>query len=334
MILFLSGLYSMAQHKGQSKDPGHHKATVTKASTHIGGRQNRYHYSLILGLGSASYYGQINSNRLAFQSLNYKISLALVYRFNNFASAGISITHFRISASDAVSGSIESGRKQRNLSFATPAFELGFVGSIDLLAQNWGKAIDYPELRGVFPYAIGGAGFLYFEPTAELQGQSYNLRTTITTMEKELGNGYGPLTFYFTGGLGARVKALRFFCFGIDLTYTYTLSDNLDDLAYNTHYPTKNKDSTFMFTTDGKLADRGWEVTEVQVGRAPAGDPNNLETGKRTFSRSRILDGYFMITLKSEYAFQAFNNFLNKKNRSHFGKSSGTPGKIKIKKRR
>ncbi|MDX2197174.1 MAG: DUF6089 family protein [Cytophagales bacterium] len=314
LICVYANLY--AQRKSQAKDQGHHKATTSKSSTHSSSFDRKIHYpwSVFAGIGSCSYYGQLNSTKHTFKSLYYQLNIGLSYRFNQFLATQASIRYARIGSSDSQTGDVASGRIWRNLSFTTDIYEIAIYGMIDLFNFNWYRQADFYHAKGVYPYAIIGAGLLYFEPSAELDGKSYNLRSRITSREKEEGKFYSPISLFYDFGLGAKVKLMHFFTFGAEVTYTYTLTDYLDDLGYDMRYPLANKDPSFAGSIDGRLADRSAELLNENgqpIGRAEG-------NAKRTFTARRLSDGYFIFNLKVEYAFQSFSNFFNKRTTTHF----------------
>lgn len=281
VIISFLNINIFAQIQTQTKGDGGKVAVANKVM---------YPLSVFVGLGTTSYYGQLASTQHSFKTINYQFNLGAKYRISPRFCVGGLLRHAALSGSDA-SADIKQpeggGRFERNLSFRTPIYNLEAFGTFDILPYtkhnnegNMEKGIGL----GVSPYLLAGFGVMYFNPTAELNGEKYALRNINTSLEKQLNGAYSPLTFLVMYGAGARVSMTRMLDLGVDLTFTNTFTDNLDDVASQTHYP----DKALLSPTDAQLADR-------------YASADRTTNDFRANNKGKILDSYFMINVKLEY---------------------------------
>lgn len=287
-----------------------HKAPLHHDSHIRSSHSIKFPWGIFFGVGSNSYYGDLSGFRHSFKAINYQFTAGVSYRFNKRFATQVSYRILRLRASDEES-SIESiGRKKRNLSFASMVHEFGICGTFDLFNFDFRRTPDYSHATGFFPYLLAGVGVINYNPTAEFEGQNYDLRSLKTSREKQQGLTYSSWAGYYTYGVGGKIKVSSFICFGMELTYTNTLTDYLDDVGSGTHYPTNNNDPNFVNTIEGHLADRSLE--------SPLNTSRREDGGLRSFDiKGGRNDGYFAITLKIDYAFNSWGNIFNEK-ASHF----------------
>lgn len=276
-----------------------------------------YPMSIFVGLGTTSYYGQLASTQHSFKTINYQLNLGAKYRISPRFCLGGLLRHAALAGSDASSDVKQpegNGRFERNLSFRTPIYNLEVFSTLDILpfTKHYGEGtLEKGDNIGVSPYLLAGIGVMYFNPTAELNGQTYSLRNINTSLEKQLNGTYSPFTFLLTYGAGMRVSLTQMLDLGIDVTFTNTFTDNLDDVSSKSHYPDKSK----LSSTDAQLADR-----YATADRTTA-DLRANNTGK-------ILDSYFMLNLKLEYTLDFVGTKKGKKivpaGHHNFEKNKGT----------
>lgn len=288
----------------------HHKAPLHHDSHNKSVNSIKFPWGIFVGMGSNSYYGDLSGFRHSFKAINYQFTFGVSYRFNKRITAQASYRILRLAASDEES-SIESfGRKKRHLSFRSMVHEFGITGTFDIFNFDFKHTPDYSHATGFYPYLLAGVGLIHYNPTTEYNGQVYELRPLITSREKAEGLKYGSWAAYTTYGVGGKLKVSSFICFGMELTYTNTFTDNLDDLISGSHYTLSNNDPNYINTIDGQLADRSLE-TDLNTSRREAGGLRSFDiNGGRN-------DGYFAVTLRLEYAFNSWSNFFNDK-ASHF----------------
>lgn len=282
---------------GQVKQNVSKKITTGVASKVVKDRKP-HPISLHFGLGSCSYYGQMSGSKYIFKAINFQVNAGAKYRLNSRFCVGGNLRYASLSASDKNTDSPlsdgGSGRYERNLSFKTNMIGLEAFGTFDIIAftRNHiveGEIVGGGGIFGVSPYLIGGIGLMYYNPTAEVGGKTYSLRDVKTSLEKQNGFTYGSFTPTFTYGIGARVQLTRLLDLGIEGTFTNTLTDYLDDLGSQTHYPDRTKPGITQL--DLALADRYPEQ----------GLKERSSTDLRANTNGKILDSYFMLNFKIEY---------------------------------
>ncbi|TAF78016.1 MAG: hypothetical protein EAZ53_00635 [Bacteroidetes bacterium] len=280
-LFFLGHFISFSQKQTETKGNGGEVALTNKVI---------YPLSVFVGIGTTSYYGQLASTQHSFKTLNYQINLGIKYRISPRFCVGGLFRHAALAGSDAKSDVKQpegGGRFERNLSFRTPIYNLEVFGTFDILPfmKYYGDgSLEKGVNLGVAPYLIAGIGVMYFNPTAELNGERYSLRKIYTSLEKQQNGFYSPITFLVTYGAGMRVSLTRMLDLGVDLTFTNTFTDNLDDLASQSHYPDKSQ----IPVIDAQLADR-YALAD------------RTTTDLRSNSKGKILDSYFMLNIKLEY---------------------------------
>lgn len=280
-LLFLGYFLSFSQKQTETKGSGGEVVLTNKVI---------YPISAFVGIGTTSYYGQLASTQHSFKTLNYQINLGIKYRISPRFSIGGLIRHAVLAGSDAKSDLKQpegGGRFERNLSFRTPIYNLEVFGTFDILPfmKYYGNgSLEKGANLGVAPYLIAGIGVMYFNPTAELNGETYSLRKLYTSLEKQNDGFYSPITLLVSYGAGMRVSLTRMLDLGVDLTFTNTFTDNLDDLASQSHYPDKSR----IPVIDAQLADR-YALAD------------RTTTDLRSNSKGKILDSYFMLNIKLEY---------------------------------
>lgn len=258
-----------------------------------------YHpITIQLGLGSCSYYGELSSTEHSFKAMNYQINVGSRYRISPRFCVGALLRHAVMTADDKSSDSpVEnggSGRYERGLNFRTNTLALEAFGTFDIFPSKRnhiveGAIVNNSGIFGINPYLIVGVGLMYYNPTTELNGKTYSLRSAKTSLEKQNGESYSIFTPVIMYGAGARVQLNRLFDLGFDVTFNNSFTDNLDDVASNSHYPDRTRPDITQL--DLALSDR------YPLEGLPARTSDDL----RSYSKGKILDSYFMINIKVEY---------------------------------
>ena len=286
-------------------------------------RMIAYPWTWTFGVGTTSYFGQLCPTGDCFTSVNYQWNLGLKYRFTTRFSVGAGFRNLRMSASDENSEP-ETGRKNRNLSFRTDGFELqayGYFDFIPIITKFLGEKADQYNRRNVFvPYALAGIGVLYFNPRGEnSRGNYVSLAKLPTSMDKEQGNYYSQVTPIYTGGFGFRYKISEYFDIGADITYTKTFTDNLDDVAGQSRYPSWNQTGAAPSQDAWDMADKNL-IYLASGNPADRQDPNGMTRG----GSRKITDGYFIINFRVDYTMTSPFNFKNQISHKHFRSRKGT----------
>ena len=135
------------------------------------------------------------------------------------------------------------------------------------------------QRRAINPYVFGGVGLTFFNPKANYEGETYNLRKYETENVK-----YGNVSIIFPAGIGLKIKVIPVLNINVEAGYRVTFTDYLDDV------------STVYISTDSiqdpvrlGLVDR-----RVELGLAPEepGTPRGNPGAN---------DGYAMFNIKVEY---------------------------------
>ncbi len=164
-----------------------------------------------LGIGAATYYGDINS------SLNWvpsTLQLAGKYHFLNrlFGRAELSI--YTIEGFDK--------SKRRNADFTSTNIEFSLIADYSLFPTKK----PYYERNWFNPYVFLGIGFTYVNPKGEVDGKKQALRPLMTE-----GVEYGPLIPVVPFGGGIRIKLNYVMDLTFEGGFRYTRSDYLDDVS-------------------------------------------------------------------------------------------------------
>lgn len=257
------------------------------------------------GTGTTHYYGDLAKEGDHF---NIKPNLALGARYNFYRwfSAGAELTWFMLGGND----NTDPGKEIRNLSFQSHNIELSTVVHVSLFEE------DRRFYMRTFanPYLYGGIGLVNFNPTAELDGERYNLRKLNTS-----GEDYSNFTVSFPVGAGVKFRVNPFFNVVLDGGYRFLITDNLDDVSSGI-YPDP---ASFSDEVARKLSDRTYETL-------PAGTPTWAEQGKNFRGDPNNKDGYFIFNIKLEYYLGELGTSSTYRRKIKTGKS----GKIKPPKRR
>jgi hypothetical protein len=226
-----------------------------------------------VGVGTSTYFGEL-ANPKDYIDAKPSIALGLQYYFTNRISARAELTYFQLSGDDA-KADIESGRRERNLSFTSNNIEFNTVGIIQL-GPHGQRFYQRPKLNF---YGFVGIGLLYFNPKTEYLGEMVALQPLQTEGVKY--SKFAPVIPY---GLGAKLMLSPFLNISIEGGYRKVFTDYLDDVS------TVHKDpASFSDPTAAALADRRPEIGEPTV---PAGTQRGNPDKD---------DGYMLLNVKFEY---------------------------------
>ena len=254
-----------------------------------------------VGTGVTSYYGDLN-NPGDIIDTRLNLNVGLQYFFTDRISGRVELTWFQLTGDDAESD--DPGRTVRNLSFVSNNFELNAVGII----HAFPKGAKFYQRPLVNPYAFGGIGLLYFNPRADLNGETIALQPLQTE-----GTSYSRSTIVIPLGGGLKVKAGPFFNIALEAGYRVTFTDYLDDVS-----TTYVANSSFSDPIAAALADRGPEINiPLREPGSRRGNPDNN-------------DAYFILNVKVEYFIPT--SPLNRKTR--LGNKRGKRPKVRRTRRR
>jgi len=257
------------------------------------------------GTGTTHYYGDLAKNG-DHSNIRPNFAVGARYNFYRWFSAGAELTWFMLAGNDET----DPGKTLRNLSFQSHNFELSTVVHVSLFEE------DRRFYMRTFanPYIYGGVGFVNYNPTAELDGERYNLRKLNTS-----GEDYGSFSISFPVGAGIKFRINPFFNVVLDGGYRFLMTDHIDDVSSGI-YPDP---ASFTDETARLLSDRTWETL-------PDGTPTWAEQGKNFRGDPNNNDGYFIFNIKVEYYLSEIGSGRSYGRQIRTGKS----GKIKPPRRR
>jgi len=239
--------------------------------------QRQSNWTVLFGVGSSSYYGELKASSFAFD-LNLAIIGGAEYRLTDYISIRGELTYYKLSASDVEDGT-EWAAAYRNLSFEANNFEL----STQAVFNAYPEDVGYFETPVINPYGFIGLALTTQNPKADLNGQKVSLRPLHTE-----GVSYGAVALAIPFGIGAKISLARNLNLMVDGGLRFTLTDYLDDVS--SQYV---DNSSFSDPVAQALADRrpelGLSLREAGVQR---GNPD-------------IDDYYFILSVKASYAIVA-----------------------------
>lgn len=250
---------------------------------------NDRYFSLSLGTGASTYFGELNSKNSISNDIS-QINLGIEARLLNRIGARIDVSNFTLAGNDS-NAADSSFQRQRNLSFSSRNLHFQFH-TIYYLKPYQG---DYYKRWAFDPFLFTGVGYLKFNPTADLGGETYSLREALTE-----GIEYKKWITTIPVGIGAKFKANEFLNVNLEVSYHFTFTDYLDDVSNS--YATE-----FANATAELLSDRKEEVGVVNqtfydqiVPGGARGNPDNN-------------DSFLQISIKAEIFLP--QNLFSRKNK-------------------
>lgn len=173
-------------------------------------------YSQIsIGVGSATYYGDLDNNKLfnlSLSSLHFGYKQTIINRLKGRAE----LTVFWIDGAD------EGDIDERDLSFTSTNLEFSVLGEYCLHPTD----VPYYRRNWYNPYAILGLGFTYFNPKETLDGKKEALQP-----QQREGVNYGRIAPIIPMGAGIRFKINYLMNIALEGVYRMTFTDYLDDVS-------------------------------------------------------------------------------------------------------
>lgn len=196
-------------------------------------------HELSLGLGAASYAGDLNApDQLSsiIKQAHPSYSIGYRYNFKNYLSAGLSLYHMNVSGYDSDNKSTtnyddEYFRQARNLSFFS-AINQAFVDICYEPLRNEESWSNGNTL--ISPFVSAGIGMFTFNPKTQYNGQDVELQPLGTEGQGTAGKPgkYSTTGVSFPLGLGVKVyDPSRRFSLALDLNYSITTTDYIDDVS-------------------------------------------------------------------------------------------------------
>ena len=206
-------------------------------------KRQRYEFSLGAGvtnflgeLGGANQIGTHYFRDLEFSQTRLAAALGLRYKLSNYFAVNTHLTYGRVSGDDKLT--TEKFRRTRNINFFSDIYEwsLNFEGAFQ--QEQIGHRYRLKKVKGLkgyelYTYLFAGVGVFYFNPKAEFQGQTYNLRDYNTE-----GQGYVPTRKKYSTiqlciplGIGFKYTIDRQWGLGLEFGIRKTFTDYIDDVS-------------------------------------------------------------------------------------------------------
>ena len=233
------------------------------------------------GLGSTLYYGDLNAPDLSTNLSNAEFAGQLMLRYlpNKYLGYRANLTIGKFSGDDR--NSKLDFQKLRNLRFTSIMVEGAVMGEFYVFGYD-AKA----GTQLFSPYFTAGLGALYFNPKADLDGETYALQPLGTEGQGLPGqiSKYSRIALVFPFGGGVKFKINEKYNFGIELLSRKTFTDYIDDVSAN--YANTDELLAAYGPVSQALADRRNEILGLE-------DPLNTPGAQR--GGASVNDYYFSI---------------------------------------
>lgn len=184
-----------------------------------------------VGFGKIYYNGDLNDKRIVppYELFNSHYSGGIGFNVDGTFDLRLQYLRGKIEGADSLSN--EYDNKVRNLSFQSNIDE----ATLTLYA----KVYKLHQRKTFNPYAFIGYGMFWFNPTAELNGKTYELQS-IGTEGQFLSSGDYPEPYKLRQrvvplGLGVNVRLNSYWKIKLEFAQNFTSTDYLDDAS--TFYP-------------------------------------------------------------------------------------------------
>ncbi len=183
-------------------------------------------YELGVRTGVVNYFGDLNTD-YNFSNAGFTFGILARRNINERISFTGAIDYARISASDANSNNYF--QRTRNLSFKSNVFDFNATMEFNFFPYFHGSDEHYYT-----PYLFGGLAFVKFNPKAELNGESYALRS-MGTEGQQNGQEYALYSGAFVYGMGFKWDINRDWSINVSVSGRNLFTDYIDDVS--TEYP-------------------------------------------------------------------------------------------------
>ena len=179
-----------------------------------------------LRTGTVSYFGDLNTD-YSLTDMGFAIGVVARRNVNNRISYVLAADYGKVSASDANSNNYF--QRTRNLSFKSNVFDFNVAMEFNFFPYMHGSDDNYYT-----PYLFGGFSFMKFNPQAELNGQTYNLRD-FGTEGQQNGQEYALFSGSFVYGIGLKWDINRDWSINTAISGRNIFTDYIDDVS--SEYP-------------------------------------------------------------------------------------------------
>lgn len=193
----------------------------------------------------------------------------------------------------------EPFRQNRNLSFKSDIYEASIVFEFHLFREELGHVYDLRGVQGTKSsragfYFFGGIGGFYFDPKAQFQNAWVRLKP-LGTEGQGLDGGakdYNNFQFCIPMGVGIRKAFGKTLCGGLELQYTKTFTDYIDDVSTNYY------DNEKLREARGDLAAF---LADPSLGVGPLYETGNPTDKNQQRGDEKDLDAYLFLKAQVHY---------------------------------
>jgi len=202
------------------------------------------------GFGISNFLGELGGRNqigspfvwdLEFSQTRPAASLAYRYYLARQQALRLRFTYGILAGNDNLT--TEPFRQNRNLSFKSDVFELSLVYELHLYREELGHIYDLRGVKGtkssrVGLYLFGGVGGFYFDPRAQYNNAWVRLKPMRTEGQGLPGgpDEYKNVQVCIPLGFGIRRAFTKNWSGGLELQYTKTFTDYVDDVSTSYYY--------------------------------------------------------------------------------------------------
>ena len=208
-------------------------------------------------IGLAHYFGDLNPD-FAVTDPGLAFGVKLRRNFNERVSISGGVDYARISGSDENSNN--QFELDRNLNFQSNVLDFNASIEFNFFPYFHGSDDEYYT-----PYIFTGFSVMTFNPRADFQGESFDLRELMTE-----GIDYGLATATWFYGIGVKWDYNRDWSFNVALSGRNTASDFLDDVS--TLYPASTPSTAAGAALSNPSTVEGFGLPGTQRGNSQAND--------------------------------------------------------------
>lgn len=248
----------------------------------------------MIGLGLSNFLGELGGRDQIGSPFVWDLELSqtkpaasLGYRYHTAEKQALRLnfTYGILAGNDNLTS--EVFRSNRNLNFKTDVFELQLCYEIHLFKEELGHIYDLRGVKGtkasrVGLYFFGGIGGFYFDPKAQVNNAWVELRP-LGTEGQGLPNGaepYDQFQICVPMGIGIRKAFTKQWSAGLELQYTKTFTDYIDDVSgvyYDKEVIREAYGDLAAYLSDPSLNDPDAGGEFATVTGAQRGDPEDLD---------------------------------------------------------
>lgn len=209
------------------------------------------------GLGISNFLGELGGRNqigspfvwdLELSQTRPAASLAYRYYIARKQALRMRMTYGVLAGNDNLT--TEPFRMTRNLNFKSDVFELSLVYEIHLYREELGHVYDLRGVKGtkssrVGLYFFGGIGGFYFDPRAQFNNQWVRLKPLGTEGQGLPGGAeeYNNFQICIPMGVGIRRAFTKQWSGGLEIQYTKTFTDYIDDVSTKYYDPNAIRDA-------------------------------------------------------------------------------------------